>query len=1438
MVSAESSRVRLRRTLLDGKQNVVQARRFYPDAPLVQFLQATVFRTSDLHRALVVRWSLFFEAAMSTAADTPRNSRTRFQLLFALLLVFLLAVLALLWQGCYRGIETRKIRKSYLTPRDLALEFDRDGILNYCRTKLNRATYAGIFRGAHGALWGGEANDWDRVILAATALKELGVEAQIVPGHPPRLAYRDRAWVTTCLDTNASSEASPEPPRGSVTIDQLAAERPGLFHEIRPALRLESADGAQRLFQAASAELLANWVYRPLVLSVVGGPGEERYTLRDGDREILASGPLEGVRRASLELTWRFEDRTTTWKRELFDRANEAKDIPGHDRPREGDRYALVLAAGPLVPEVISTRQHMLDVPEHTPVTDKVSRELILLGSAYLVASDKRSGPLAELTGVHVAWTIPRLVIAASEIPDRLPSKPDPGGRPVGLSLDVLADEVHVDGDATREYHNARSISTELAETQVVFDGSGLPVVSASTVFARHKVTAPETPERRIAVIAAEARRLLDQEPIGTALALKPLPPRGSGKATVAGAPPLTIVRTREGLVLSPANQGGAQDNRKVWDYFGLSPAKPINQQDLPQLANLTEVLLARLCAEPLGYGPAYQLGFEERRPLPLHPLPLAAGSILIYEARLGDISHRIAVRVELGGGVPGGTWFELDSERAGRIDNGAWPEALGRDAAGPNIRAYLAPPSLPSGESIRYKFRMGKVDRAASDRVADDQTSPGEVDAKTVTLPDGALATLLDSSGFPLILKWTRGDAYLALVEVSPVLTGRILDADTGRPVIGAMLTCLDRHELKSSAASDGSFALPVPPPLFRRLVLVLDRSGSMYLGTDPETDRTLVNNPQVGRSAAPEQELEKIGLLLPPQQRRMGLLHKAVHDLLKRVPADFQVALWSYPSPDIEDRHRQCDPANTKVELSFTRDRATIAQYLEKIQPIFKGTPTTGAVKAILEHVQKFPLSRDAVFVLMSDGDNSCRDQSAAEAYQTGEGETKPVIHTVNFVAPQQEEQREEQTGGHQAKRANQLQQLAQASGGNYYDARTGKELASVFDEIGKKVASIRVRVSAPGYEPVDVVIPVTELGMHQEIAISRPQQAGFLNIRRDNITELDRCHALSPKARKMIEERVATGAWSVKIPTARVGIGDITAYGWFETELDSGRIIGRTEDGLHGAVAISSRWPQYNPEAEKTVDSATKQAKNAAANKARQIAAGQPFVVWHQGIVAYTTGSVESALRWYRQPGFLSASRDDFNRYIQANALEFSSRWWEGIGKKFAGDPTADNYWSGVCLNHLLQSQALEQPDAGCECYRAWARNLCLRFQETLIDALNSLAGMAADEILTELNPEVDKFRNRWKAFVNFVDQQALMKLRPEERQKALEELDGAEGQIIKRGRDLVAKAIGRESGELLKQRPTCPEFDPPNAAGHPSQSTNQTLELCWPQRTAQK
>ncbi len=355
--------------------------------------------------------------------------------------------------------------------------------------------------------------------------------------------------------------------------------------------------------------------------------------------------------------------------------------------------------------------------------------------------------------------------------------------------------------------------------------------------------------------------------------------------------------------------------------------------------------------------------------------------------------------------------------------------------------------------------------------------------------------------------------------------------------------------EQAKTSTAADGSYALPIAAG-GERLLLVLDRSGSMAFSLDPK-DGT-----------------RRLDTSAPKGQQRIDYLRNAVNSLLERVPSAVEVAVWSFASSgSIRKAGAEDDkPTHVKVECGYTTDHDRIRQALNQIKPE-GGTPLSGTVFRILNHLKEDPRGPETTVVLMTDGENT-GSIAPADAFRQGNGQTP--IHTIGFAI---------EPGG-KAEKA--MRNLAAASGGSFRIAGTGDDLKLAFGRFAR-LPDATLRFEASCHGGAEINVPADELGKDRhDVALSHGcamcqcADKDLLTITNMSMARLNECKGLSPKARKLIEQRVADGKWHVVIPNRRVNIGPVSAYGWWESETATGRMVGRTEDGLHGASAGGSGFP----------------------------------------------------------------------------------------------------------------------------------------------------------------------------------------------------------------------------------------------------------------------
>ncbi len=496
------------------------------------------------------------------------------------------------------------------------------------------------------------------------------------------------------------------------------------------------------------------------------------------------------------------------------------------------------------------------------------------------------------------------------------------------------------------------------------------------------------------------------------------------------------------------------------------------------------------------------------------------------------------------------------------------------------------------------------------------------------------------------LIGKWNQQDLRVTLASVSAVRAGVVVDDKAGIP--HAVVRSLADSRSRRTDGS-GHFYTSESVALKPRVVIAIDRSGSMAFGMS------------VTDSVPAEHGV-----------RRIDQVVKAIDTISKDFSIDAEVALWSFTTTGAG----RDEELLIRTEQNFTTTLHSMSQAVAGLVPD-GATPIASVVERLVELRKQDPLDRPTIGILLTDGENTDEADPVAVYDQEGGG---IVIHTVGFAVPD--------SGN--ARRT--LELLAAKSGGIFVSTTSAEALQDVLRGLMGTATGRLLEVSAVGYERMICDAPTEHASVPLKITLKaacdcdHEVDRGLITVTHQNAALLDSCNGLTSEARNLIEKRLADGRWSVRIPTERTFIGGVSAYAWFEIETATGRCIGRTEDGLHGCVASPGHFPG-----------------------AVQKAGRQPyFVVWYQGIVAYTAGSVLGAMSWYRQPGAIGGSGEDLARFVQATGLQVAADFAdEAVDGEAAGA-----FWSGVCLNFTLQARALGLPRTQLiECYASWWKSYCV-------------------------------------------------------------------------------------------------------------------------------
>ena len=271
---------------------------------------------------------------------------------------------------------------------------------------------------------------------------------------------------------------------------------------------------------------------------------------------------------------------------------------------------------------------------------------------------------------------------------------------------------------------------------------------------------------------------------------------------------------------------------------------------------------------------------------------------------------------------------------------------------------------------------------------------------AGTVTL---SVASPAGASGFAgriepaTVTLGTRAAATLTLTTPSPI-TKPIAFAVTGTAADATGTLCLTIDALRrghlSVVADLASITAPAPPEKSRKnLLVILDLSGSM--------------NEALGKST------------------RIGTARQVLHDVLARIPDDFNVGLRVYGDRYGSKQKETCTDSHL-VQPVQKLDRPALLKLIDGAKP--RGE--TPLVYSVLQAIGDLKAIGGGSVVLITDGEESCGGDFAAAATAVKQSGLDFRLNIVGFTLE-----------GQQARKA--LGALASGTGGAYYAAADGPAL-----------------------------------------------------------------------------------------------------------------------------------------------------------------------------------------------------------------------------------------------------------------------------------------------------------------------------------------------------------------------------------------------------------
>jgi len=169
---------------------------------------------------------------------------------------------------------------------------------------------------------------------------------------------------------------------------------------------------------------------------------------------------------------------------------------------------------------------------------------------------------------------------------------------------------------------------------------------------------------------------------------------------------------------------------------------------------------------------------------------------------------------------------------------------------------------------------------------------------------------------------------------------------------------------------------------------------------------------------------------------RRKIEIAKDALRDLLNDLPVNTVIGLRAFGHQRCANTKRcipECATSELLVPLGSGNAPAVEAK-LKDIQPL-GWTPLSNSLKSALSDFQEYRRS-DTMIILVSDGRESCGGDPCGAVRKIRQAGAKTVVHVVGFDVGEEER--------------DQLQCVALAGGGTYYDTTTAKEFRRAIGSI----------------------------------------------------------------------------------------------------------------------------------------------------------------------------------------------------------------------------------------------------------------------------------------------------------------------------------------------------------------------------------------------------
>lgn len=998
----------------------------------------------------------------------------------------------------------------YIENKAKQLDYNIEKMLAYVKNEIKNEDYERYLRGPIGTFWSKAGNDIDKCSLLIELLKYANVKTKII---------KDKEGYFIKYRNNGKWEAFyPVYHRKENQFEELNNFPEEIRHKLEITVRYYFDESGYK-DDIRYKNDVAFFIDKKNVFKWEKGL---KGALLIGDKIIKGS---ESVKKAS-KIVVIFNVYSPNNEKKVYKRTicNTGQEI-GHRKVDIQDKYIFIILPNYVDRYVFEKESELVSLyKEKMSDIGKVVSRNYLMGIGFSVISDINMGNILKYTGADGYFTSPRIIIVATEY-EMLEEK-----KITNVSFDLLKNDIHIESPHSKEINIMRGIFDNIIEGMVLDIVSKQKCITTTHLFnelyKKDYGYKNNTFFSRIPLYFHNLQKLINENShILLTISCGEYPIEIENSNKLSQNKELTVFVNKDEKDLIENNITKTIEfnyNSEEGLYF-----KKFKYTNIEGLISLIENIFIVGFQLGVNYEPNISRSIIEKK-----QIDISRANHLLYDVTIDGKNYSVNAYlrkrkyedsyffewITTPGNIIGSIKTRLPTPYIFKVDELIFDKNFPTDRfrftfGAENTEALCSLVFEVSNEEEDYKIIINGLPTTLKVRVLKEKRAkPGKI-------------WVWENEKYALVLKVVTENYSQQLKAINnsdiiSVINGRVIDKENKKGINNAKI---EVEGIKNSTWGDGSFELYLNEKQTltdNSILLLLDNSGSM-----DEPLKGKENNPKKSRIAK-----------------------EAALSLIRNLPKNTEVLFHDFTTLDCEN-HRV-----------FSFDKKRILDIIAESSWGAR-TPLTKSVYQTIDLVKKYAIGKNQKVILLSDGENTDKDETMVEAYK--KSNYNLPYFTIGFdIEPGSKAEKE-------------LKEIADISGGEYIRVENIGELEKAFVDFSKAVTEKKkVIIKANGYKEIQKELALDRQKTFLEFELERIDENvkdKFMVLSKDNLSELNEIK-IRNQAKRLINERIlADENIRILLPRNMVDYNFVATIGWWEFNVLTGYVVGRTEDGLHGAITI---------------------------------------------------------------------------------------------------------------------------------------------------------------------------------------------------------------------------------------------------------------------------